>query len=208
MWGKFKKGFDKFWFFLWKDDSFKGWIFSLIFLFLFMKFIFMPGLAFVTGTSLPLAIVESCSMYHNGNLLSSFNNWWEDHDNKYINLDISEEQFREFSFKKGFNKGDILFMIKANPEKLKIGDVIIFDPKGQYPNPLIHRIIEIEIKDGKYYYSTIGDNNAGQLAVEKEISEDQLIAKAVVRIVPYAGWVKLVFFEPFRNPSERGLCKS
>ena len=68
------KFWKKFWFMLWKDDSLKGWIFSIIFLFIFIKFIFFPILSLVTGTYLPLAIVESCSMYHEGNFLSNYNN--------------------------------------------------------------------------------------------------------------------------------------
>ena len=74
------KLWEKFWFIVWKDDSLKGWIFSIIFLFILIKFIFFPTLSFITGTSLPLAIVESCSMYHQGNLLSNFDSWWETHD--------------------------------------------------------------------------------------------------------------------------------
>ena len=79
-----KKGLKKFWFIVWKDDSFKGWILSLLFIFIFIKFIFFPGLSFITGTQLPLAIVESCSMYHQGNLLSNNAEWWERQNSKYI----------------------------------------------------------------------------------------------------------------------------
>ena len=62
--GKFKRFLKKSWQIIWKDDSLKGWIISLIFIFVVIKFIFFPLLNLATGTSLPLAIVESCSMYH------------------------------------------------------------------------------------------------------------------------------------------------
>jgi hypothetical protein len=42
--------------------------------------------------------------------------------------------------------------------------------------------------------STKGDNNAGQLAVEKEISKEKIVGKAIFRI-PKAGWAKLFFVE-------------
>jgi translation elongation factor EF-1alpha len=42
---------------------------------------------------------------------------------------------------KGFNKGDILLIIRANPEKLKVGDIIIFN--AEQTNPVIHRIVSI-----------------------------------------------------------------
>ena len=87
----FKKWWNKFYFTVWKDDSFKGWIISIIFLFILIKFIFFPTLSLVTGTTLPLAIVESCSMYHSGNLLSNNANWWENHKTKYSNFDLTQE---------------------------------------------------------------------------------------------------------------------
>ncbi len=200
-----KKLWKKVWFILWKDDSLKGWIFSIIFLFIFIKFIFFPILSLVTGTFLPLAIVESCSMYHEGNILSDYNNWWQEHETKYLKYDIEKEEFKNFIFEKGFNKGDILFIIKASPEKLKIGDVIIFSA-GQ-KNPVIHRIIQIEYQDGKYIFSTIGDNNNGQLSFEKNIKQEQLIGKAIFKTAPYIGWGKLIFFEGTKPVSERGFCK-
>ena len=207
----FKKGlknlkeiWTKLWYLLWKDDSFKGWIFSIVFLFIFIKFIFFPGLSLVTGTSLPLAIVESCSMYHKGGLFSNFDSWWQRHENKYAELAINEPDFQDFPLKNGFNKGDILFIIGANQEKLEIGDIVIFN--ANQINPVIHRIVEIKEVDGERVFSTIGDNNNGQALFEKEITEEMLIGKAVARIAPYFGWVKLVFYDWKKPAEERGLC--
>lgn len=200
-----KKYLKKFWYIVWKDDSLKGWIVSIIFLFVIIKFIFFPTLSFITGTSLPLAIVESCSMYHKGNLLSNFDNWWERHDSKYAGYIINELDFEDFIFKNGLNKGDILFVIKAKPEKLKVGDVIIFN--GGQKNPVIHRIIEIKKENGEYIFSTIGDNNNAQLSVEKEIKEEQLIGKAVFKLAPYIGWGKLIFFEYKQPLNNKGFCE-
>ncbi len=201
---KIKALWGKFWFLLWEDDSFKGWLFSVIFLFLFIKLIFFPFLSLVTGTSLPLAIVESCSMYHDGNLFSDYDEWWKRHEEKYLKLGIDKDEFDSFPFRKGFNKGDIIFIIGANPETLEVGDVIVFDAGRK--NPIIHRIINISSKSGKLYFSTIGDNNAHQIAFEKEISEEKLMGKAVFRIAPYIGWIKLIFFESKKPSSVRGFC--
>jgi len=208
-----KKGFKKFWFLLWKDNSVKGWIFSLIFLFVFIKFIFFPFLSLVTGTSLPLAIVESCSMYHQGNFFSDFNSWFDRHNSKYESLEITKENFSDFSLRRGFDKGDILFIIKANPDKLKIGDIILFN-SGTKGTPVIHRIVKIEVKNNEKVFTTIGDNNAQMLTPgnnpaevdEREIKSEQLVGKAAFRVVPWFGWVKLIFFESSRPESERGFC--
>jgi len=202
--GDIKKFWKKLWYLLWEDQSLKGWVFSIIFLFVFIKFIFLPGLSLLTGTALPIAIVESCSMYHKADIFSNFDSWWERHENKYSPYIINNLDFDEFPLKKGFNKGDILFIIKAKPEKIEIGDIIIFDAGKK--NPLIHRVIKIEQKNGEYFFSTIGDNNRGQLESEKIISENQLVGKAVFKIVPFIGWGKLIFFEATRPASERGFC--
>jgi hypothetical protein len=200
----FKKKWDKIWFILWKDDSPKGWIISIIFLFIVIKFIFFPTLSLITGTSLPLAIVESCSMYHEGNLLSNYDNWWESQESKYEPFDITKEQFKKFIFKKGFNKGDILFIVGTKPEKLKVGDVVIFAANEK--NPIIHRIVKTTDMGGNYLFSTIGDHNSGQLSYEKNIKEDQLIGRAVFKLAPYLGWGKLIFYEHRQSEQNQGFC--
>lgn len=202
-----KKVCKRCWHLLWKDNSLKGWAFSILFIFIFIRLIFFPGLSLITGTSLPLAIVESCSMYHEGNLLSDFDSWWDRHEDKYLDLNINKSQFEEFSMVKGFNKGDILFVIGANPDKLELGDVVIFNANQR--NPIIHRIIEINEPSngiGTRTFSTIGDNNDGQITFERNIQENQLVGKASFRALPYLGWVKLVFYEWQKQPQDRGFC--
>lgn len=194
---KFKKFYKKAKFILWDDDSFKGWVISVIFLLILIRGILIPGLALVTGTTLPLAIVESCSMHHQGTIFSNFDNWWDRQEEKYSNLEISKEQFEEFHFKKGFTKGDILFITGVKPEKIEVGDVIIFNAGVKHP--IIHRVVNIEKEGDEYLFSTFGDNNLGQLPQEKRIEENQLVGKARADILPFIGWIKLFFFESFKE---------
>ncbi len=201
---KLKKYWGKFWFLLWKDDSWKGWIFSVLFLFVFIKFIFFPGIGFVLGTDLPLAIVESCSMHHEGNLISSSEKWFDVHEDKYSTFDITKIMFSNFGFRRGFTKGDILLIVGVKPEKVSVGDVVIFTANQR--NPVIHRVVDIEESEEDFVFQTIGDNNNGQLVFEKNIKGDQLVGRAVFRIAPYVGWAKLIFFEFQRDPSGRGIC--
>jgi hypothetical protein len=203
---KFKQFMKRFWWIVWKDDSFKGWLVSLLFIFIVIKFIFFPVLNLITGTTLPLAIVESCSMYHKGNMFSNFDTWWGSHEEKYSKFQITKNTFENSIFHKGFNKGDILFIVRAHPENLKIGDIIIFN--GGQQNPIIHRIIKITKSPitNKLVFSTMGDNNNGQLSIEMNISEDQIVGKPIFRIAPSIGWGKLIFYEYKKSPSERGFC--
>lgn len=211
---KFKEALKKFWFLLWEDNSLKGWIFSIVFLFIFIKLIFFPGLNFITGTSTSLAIVESCSMYHNTNFLffHNFDTWDLSQEQKYSQFGITKSDFEKFSMKNGFNKGDILFMTRATPEKLKVGDIILFNANQK--NPIIHRIVKIQNINGEYVFTTIGDNNPysfnstnNNLGIdETNIKPNQLVAKASVNIVPYLGWGKLIFQDWSKPAGERGFC--
>lgn len=189
---KIKEIFKKIWSYL-KKDTWDSWLVSLIIVFLAVKFVFFPLLSIITGSPLPLVVVESCSMYHSS---SNFDEWWFQNGAWYEENDISKEDFLEYPFKNGLNKGDII--LTWGHSAYNKGDIIIFNAKTTYP--LIHRIISD--KD----ISTKGDHNLGQLSVEKYIEKEQLIGKASAKI-PLLGWLKLIFFEPFKPENQRGLCK-
>ena len=189
----FTKSIRGIWKFL-KEDTWFSWFVSIILIIAFIKLIFFPSLSFITGTSLPLVVVESCSMYHE----SDFEEWWQSNRVWYESKDISLGDFESFKFGNGLNKGDIIFVMGVGESR--IGDVIIFEGKSQHP--IIHRIVELEP------ISTKGDHNVGHLldGSEENIDQERLIGRAVLRI-PFLGWVKLIFFEPFRSPRDRGFCK-
>jgi len=201
---KFKNFMKKFWNIVWKDNSVKGWIISIIFIVLVLELIFFPVLKLTLGTKIPLVIVESCSMYHQGGPFSQFDNWWEGHDMKYFIMKISKNVWQTFPLKNGFNKGDIIFVRGEKPNKIKVGDVIIF--KTNYPSPIIHRVIKIKKVNGTYIFQTMGDNNNGQLDIEKTIYQNQILGVAKADIIPYLGWIKLIFFDHLNPVEERGLC--
>ncbi|MDP3881690.1 MAG: S26 family signal peptidase [Nanoarchaeota archaeon] len=223
-----KKGLKRFWRFL-KKDSWQSWIVSILLIIILIKWIFFPTLNFITGSNRPLVIVESCSMYHG--LTKEYSTtaqglqwtgkyklcgavfdkderiskaeYWEACGEFYESKGINQSEFESFSLSSGLNKGDIVFVWGRSASKL--GDIIIFETPAKHP--LIHRLIALRPK------ATKGDHNEGQLAVnnnangidETNIAEKQIIGKAVGKI-PYAGWIKLIWFEPFRRSDERGLC--
>ncbi|MEK7083592.1 MAG: hypothetical protein AAB972_05450, partial [Patescibacteria group bacterium] len=86
----------KFWSFL-KEDSWPSLLVSIIIIVIIIKFIFFPLLALITGSSLPLVVIESCSMYHN----SQFENWWDQNSPLYEDKNITKQQFSKFPFKNG-----------------------------------------------------------------------------------------------------------
>ena len=188
---KLKYYLKKFWHFL-KEDTWQSWLVSIILIILLIKYILFPFLSLVTGSPLPLVVVESCSMYQE----SRFNEWWEKNAAWYEEANIEKDEFEEFPFKRGLNKGDIILVTKK--ENYEVGDIIIFQAPTRHP--IIHRVIENDP------ISTKGDHNTNQLSFERDISEDVIIGKATAKI-PFLGWVKLIFFEFIQPQSQRGFCK-
>ena len=187
------KSLKKFWAFL-KKDSWSSFAVTLLIAFIVIKFIFFPGLSLIMGTSLPIVIVESCSMYHQD---PGFENTFTSPIYKKYGINIGDT--KGWDFPNGFSKGDLIFVIRA--KDIEVGDVIIFH--GGTTNPLIHRVV-----NANGTYSTKGDNyktNSQQLASEMNIKEEQILGKALFKI-PAVGWAKLIFFESGRPVSEKGLC--
>jgi len=196
---------NRFWRFLWKDDSIWSWILNLAIAFLVIKFMVYPLLGVVLGTSYPVVAVVSESMEHklsNGIICGrnpesferSFDSYWQACGKWYEEKGISKEEFREFPFRNGFNKGDIIILWRANRNNLKIGDVLIFS--ADKPQPIIHRIVKIYEEDGILRYQTKGDHNEeSSIGVDElSINEERVIGKGIFKI-PYLGWLKILFVD-------------
>lgn len=174
-----------------KKDSWSSFFVELLIALFIIKLIIFPLLSLITGTTLPLVIVESCSMHHSQSLESIMEN------KIYSTYNLSYSNSSNWILKNGFNKGDIILVISA--KNINIGDVLIFNA-GQ-TNPIIHRIIYLD----NISATTKGDNNVGFLPFERGIPKENFIGKAVFRI-PAMGWIKLIFFDWMKPESQRGLC--
>jgi signal peptidase I len=150
-----KEFLKKAWQFLWHEDSWYAWIAQILVAFIIIKFILYPAIGLVFGTQLPVVAVVSGSMEHNGDVLCAEDqgDWWNSCGQWYTNNNITQEQFQEFSFKNGFNKGDVIALKGIDTDKIEIGDVIVYQANKQYP--IIHRVVDIT-ENG---FITKGDNN-------------------------------------------------
>ena len=182
----------KTWWFIWEDDSVWSWIVNIILAFVLIKFIVYPGLGLLFSTGYPIVAVVSGSMEHDG----SFNNWWDPQQSWYVSRNITKEEFSDFRFKNGFNKGDIMVLYGKKPNEITVGDVIVF--RSNRPDPIIHRVVKRWEINGKYYFQTKGDHNSDSITSigldETNIPEDNLLGKAVFR-VPLLGYIKIWFVE-------------
>lgn len=168
----------KLWKFIWHSDSILAWIINIILAFLIVKFLIYPGLGFAFSTSHPLVAVVSNSMHHDSN----FEDFWETKGQWYESRGITKQQFKTFSFKNGFNKGDI--MLIYGTKNIDAGDIIVYN--GGYQNPIIHRVIEENVS----HFKTKGDNNPQQ--DPRNVTD--IIGKAIFKI-PFLGWVKIIFIK-------------
>lgn len=201
----------KVWNFIWHSDSVWSWFVNIILAYVFIKFIFYPGLGLLFNTPYPLVAVVSGSMEHmkidyDGNkptlcgnqyfeteYFVNFEEYWKECGKWYEEHQITKEQFSGFLFKNGFNKGDIIFIYKTDPKNLKIGDVIVFQ-RGEEADPIIHRIVQVSQDGGKYAFSTKGDHNKEYGLIDINIPDKIVMGKGVFR-VPYLGWIKIWFVD-------------
>ncbi|MBU1604290.1 MAG: signal peptidase I [Nanoarchaeota archaeon] len=183
----------KFWYFIWYEDSIWSWIANIILAFIIIKFIVYPVLGALFGTSFPVVAVVSNSMEHD----SSFDNWWNSQSDFYQDFNISKDDFKSYSFKNGFNKGDIMILLGTEPEKITIGDVIVFEARNK-TYPIIHRVVKIKIVDENLVFETKGDHNIYQINApeldETNVTLNSYIGRAVLRI-PFIGYVKIWFVD-------------
>lgn len=190
-------------FYIFEDESPVGWIVAFIVMFLVLKFIFIPLISLSLHTNYPIVAVISGSMEHrlddSGSVCgytlpgykNSFDSWWDTCGPYYSrNYNLTKDQFSKFPQRNGFNIGDVMILYGDKPEKLKVGDVIVFD--GGREKPIIHRIVKIKVVDGKYYFSTKGDHNPESYpSFEKDIAQEKVIGKTIFKI-PFVGYVKII----------------
>jgi hypothetical protein len=179
----------KVWYFIWYDDSALSWIVNIILAYVLIKYLFYPLLGLIMGTSYPIVAVVSTSMVHN----DSFDNWWTQNQDFYLARNITEEEFRKFPFRNGFNKGDLMVLVGKNPADIKLGDIIVFQSRKPYP--IIHRVISKKDENG-WIFQTKGDNNKAQIRDfeldETRVLQNTIYGKSVIRI-PWLGYVKIWF---------------
>jgi len=195
-------GFDilkKIWHFLWKEDSWSSWVVSMLVLVIFVKFIFYPVLGIAFGTGFPVVAVLSGSMEHN----IFFEEWWSHNSKWYEEKEITKDDFRDYNFHNGFNQGDIIILFGVKPEKIEIGDVIVYD-SSEEKYPIIHRVTDIDENGKGYKFQTKGDNNFRK-PDSPYVEEKHVLGRAYLRL-PLLGWVKIWATDIF-NAVKGGFIK-
>jgi signal peptidase I len=205
---RLKELWKRFWHFFWEEDTLLSWGINIVVAFILIKWVIYPGLGLILATDYPIVAVVSPSMEHQG---MDFDSWWDSNHAWYENYNISKEDFRDFSFHNGFNKGDI--MVLYGIDGVEVGEVIVF--WGGKKEPIIHRAVKEWDIYGEAHFQTKGDNNKESLQLyqsasgarvakgtegaikvidETDIVKEDLVGRAILRI-PYLGYIKIWFVD-------------
>lgn len=137
------------------------------------------GLGLAMGTDLPVVAVVSDSMTHDSLTLTRHYEFLEK------NLGYSNEEIDSWPISSGFLRGDVLVVDGVGIDELEVGDVIVYDIKGQ-STPIVHRIVKIEGDE----ITTKGDHNPSY----DPWKPTKIHGKAIF-VIPYLGWPKLALTE-------------
>lgn len=139
-------------------------------------------------------IYDMCGRKFTDKLSVNADVFWEQCGLWYEELaNISQDDFATYSFKNGFNVGDVMVIGGDEPSELELGDVVIFS--NHVGLPIIHRIISLRYIDGQLHFTTKGDHNGDIIkrgtSTEVDIPYERYIGTARVRI-PLIGYVKII----------------
>lgn len=103
-----------------------------------------------------------------------------------------------------FYRGDIVATVNTNtygiqefnPETdVNVGDVVVYDATW-YPEPVIHRVIDVQMINGSKYFVIKGDNNQQKdpvLVNPKQIRSKVINIGDNLLIIPKIGYITLFF---------------
>jgi signal peptidase len=94
--------------------------------------------------------------------------------------------------------GDVLLLQGVSPDELEVGDIIVFRSPRNTEDLIVHRIVQIAIRDGMYYFTTKGDNprtNPWSLSYERDFAASYIVGRVVFRI-PLIGWIWIAVKTP------------
>ncbi len=106
--------------------------------------------------------------------------------------------WNECSMTPTLNPGDILFLEGVPSNEIRVGDIIVLRSPADPDQLIVHRVVEIVIRNGEYHFTTKGDNprtNPWSLPYEREFAATYIVGRVIFR-VPFAGWIWIVAKTP------------
>jgi signal peptidase I len=82
------------------------------------------------------------------------------------------------SMKPFFGAGDILAVAGVRTEELRIGNVVMFQ-SPEMKEPIVHRIVDRDSRDGRELFVTRGDNNPGR---KERVSPEWVMGRVIGKV--------------------------
>jgi signal peptidase len=89
--------------------------------------------------------------------------------------------------------GDLLVLQGRAAEDIAVGDIVVYTDDWYTDAPIVHRVVEIQVVGGTYYFFTRGDANHANDIGNRTIDE---IIGVVVYKIPYLGHVSMFLRSP------------
>ncbi len=103
------------------------------------------------------------------------------------------------SMEPNISVGDVVIIRGVEPQEVKPGDVIVYVTRRSmvWPDPIVHRVVAVERKNGHYYFVTKGDNNIGPdpWSPISEVYGDRILGK-VIFVIPKVGYLAMAIQSP------------
>jgi signal peptidase I len=106
--------------------------------------------------------------------------------------------WNECSMTPTLSPGDVLFLQGVPSDQIEVGDIIVFRNPRNPDDLIVHRVVQIVIRDGRHYFTTKGDNprtNPWSLSYERDFSATYIVGRVIFKI-PLVGWVWIAVKTP------------
>lgn len=162
-------------------------LFYLVLFYLLFVYVAIPAVYTFTPVSYISSVVSSSMDHSSPTIQLTYYDWLSQHG---FNSSVTSK----WPFQSGIPIGSLAVAYKTLPSQIKVGDVIIYDANYLGKNEeIIHRVINVTIINGTYYYTTKGDANPASLPFEFGIRYSQIVGK-VNTVIPYLGYPRYLLY--------------
>ena len=91
--------------------------------------------------------------------------------------------------------GDLIIVKGVKPCEIQVGDIIAFRNPINPKSIIVHRVKYKFQENGKWYFTTQGDNNPHPISWERKIPSEYIIGKVIYKM-PYVGYISLFMRKP------------
>lgn len=92
-------------------------------------------------------------------------------------------------------RGHLLVLQKRAPDNILVGDIIVFNATWN-SDPVVHRVVRVEVVDNETRWYTQGDNRVTNPSEDPGYRDYNDIIGVVVSVIPYLGYITLYLHTP------------